>query len=238
MKHIPRFFYDGEIQSGSLIKLPDLNGYHLLHVLRAKQGDNLKLFNPSYGEWSCSCEIRKRSVFAKVEYKTRDSVKENHTVSLCFPIIGSQRLSIIFEKCTELGVTNFIPIISDFSQHSNVDKAKATRIFISASEQSGRLDIPKISDPIKLENLFNVDADLFLIFDCTGEYINSSNIFSNRVYKNICVVVGPEGGFSEREISIFKNNTAENVRIIRCCNNVMRSETACIIASCISSIIS
>ncbi len=234
MKHIPRFFFDGKIQSGGLIKLPDVNTHHLLHVLRAKHGDTVKLFNKDYGEWTCSCEISKKNVFVKVENKIRDYSKNlDSTINLCFPIISQQRLSIIFEKCTELGVTNFIPIISDFSQNNKIDKEKANRIFISAAEQSGRLDIPQISDPIKLENLLNRSLDLLLVFDVTGENINTIDIFSDKTHEEIYLLVGPEGGFSEKEIELFKKSSSKNVKIVKCGNNIMRSETACIMASCL-----
>mgnify|MGYP003483392515 CR=1 FL=1 len=59
------------------------------------------------------------------------------------------------------------------------------------------------------------------------------DIFSDKSHNEIYLLVGPEGGFSEKEIELFKNSSSKNVKIVKCGNNIMRSETACIMASCL-----
>ena len=133
----------------------------------------------------------------------------------------------MIQKATELGVTKFIPIISDRTIVRKINTDRLKKIIIEACEQSNRLTIPSIDETGNLENFLKKNKKINIIF---GD-INTENtkIDSVKFKKSpICVLIGPEGDFTENERIKIKN--FENIYSLKINNNILRTETATISA--------
>jgi len=132
----------------------------------------------------------------------------------------------MIQKATELGVTKFLPIIFDRSVVRKINKERLEKIVIEASEQSNRINVPLI-EPIQNLDNFLKKKSMDLIF--TDLNSNNKKIDkSNLTDKPICIIIGPEGDFSEterEEILSFKGVQPLNIN-----ENILRSETAVISA--------
>jgi 16S rRNA (uracil1498-N3)-methyltransferase len=131
----------------------------------------------------------------------------------------------MIQKATELGVTKFLPIIFDRTIVRKINKDRLEKVIIEAAEQSNRITVPMIEEPQKLKNFLNNDMDLiFTDLNTTNTKIDLQKLTTNPK----CVIIGPEGDFSEverEEILKFKG-----VQSIRINENILRSETAVISA--------
>jgi 16S rRNA (uracil1498-N3)-methyltransferase len=132
----------------------------------------------------------------------------------------------MIQKATELGVTKFLPIIFDRTIVRKINKKRLEKVIVEATEQSNRINIPEMEEPQSLE-LFLKNNDMDLIFtdlNTTNTKINLDQLTSSPT----CVIIGPEGDFSEKEREqILK---FEGVQPIKINQNILRSETAVISA--------
>ena len=132
----------------------------------------------------------------------------------------------MIQKATELGVTKFLPIIFDRTVVRKINKKRLEKIVVEASEQSNRINVPIIEESQKLDNLLKT-----YLIDLIFTDLNSNNTKidkSKLTGKPVCIIVGPEGDFSEAErlqILSFKG-----VQPIKINENILRSETAVISA--------
>ena len=134
----------------------------------------------------------------------------------------------MIQKATELGVTKFIPIIFERSIVRKINSKRLEKIIIEAAEQSNRIDVPVLDKCEKLESFLNkYKKKIELIFTD----INTKNKkieIGNTIDQPICIIIGPEGDFSEKERD--KILSFENVKQIKINENILRSETAAISA--------
>ena len=164
-----------------------------------------------------------------IEFKITKHLRQNKNIKelwLAFSPIKSNYQNFMIQKATELGVTKFLPIIFDRTVVRKVNKARLKKIVIEASEQSNRVNIPIIEEPQNLNDFLKTNSKNLIFTD-----LNSKN---NKIDKSkltdrpICIIVGPEGDFSEAEreqILAFKD-----VQPIKINENILRSETAVISA--------
>ena len=131
----------------------------------------------------------------------------------------------MIQKATELGVTRFLPIIFDRTVVRKINKERLEKIVIEASEQSNRITVPIIEEPQKLKNFLSNDMDLiFTDLNTSNTKIDLKKLTTNPK----CVIIGPEGDFSEKEREeILKFNGVQPIKINE---NILRSETAVISA--------
>jgi len=132
----------------------------------------------------------------------------------------------MIQKATELGVTKFIPIIFDRTIVRKINKERLEKVIIEAAEQSNRINVPSIDEPKSLKDfLINEKMDIiFTDLNSQNKKIDLEKFTSNPT----CVIIGPEGDFSEDEreqILAFKG-----VQAIKINENILRSETAVISA--------
>ncbi len=189
--------------------------------MRKDISDNIRVFNGKDGEYLGAIEqLSKKSCILRITEKLRDQ-EASDKLSLAFPIIKKERLNFLIEKSTELGITNFIPIITE---RSNIAKIKLDKIrlqIIEASEQCERLDIPEIAKEIKLSELLKTQD--FDIFACIERQESDKKPEKSS---NPLILIGPEGGFSDSEIELL--NGSDNITAISLGKNILRSETAAI----------
>ena len=140
-----------------------------------------------------------------------------------FFIIQNGTLNLMIQKATELGVTRFIPLLSDRTVVRKINEKRVKKIIVEASEQSNRLNLPILDKLKKLEEFLKENTDTTIFF---GDLNSDNKKIDIQSDEPICVLIGPEGDFSikEREIiSKMKNIIPLNIN-----KNILRSETAAI----------
>ena len=220
-----RLFFPKSLSINLSDKLDKSQSHYVSKVMRVKENEVFSLFN-SGGEWEARIiSISKIIVEFKVTKKLRQ--KENpKELWLAFSPIKSSYFNFMIQKATELGVTKFLPIIFDRTIVRKINKERLEKVIIEAAEQSNRINVPNIEDFQNLNNFLDKNHVDLIFTD-----LNSNN---NKVdlkklsNKPTCIVVGPEGDFSEserKEILSYKG-----VQAIKINENILRSETAVISA--------
>jgi 16S rRNA (uracil1498-N3)-methyltransferase len=148
-------------------------------------------------------------------------------IYLCFSLLKKDKNDWVLQKCTELGVSHFIPIISERTEKTGFDVERAEKIVVEASEQCGRTDIPRVREPISLEKVIEELSEKVEIFVAEQGSPEMSNIESLKS-KAVAVLVGPEGGWTDNEKQLFKD---KNLKHLALSEFTLRAETACVTAS-------
>ena len=220
-----RLFFSNSITTGMTNMLDKSQSHYLNKVMRVKENELFSLFN-NKGEWEAKIlKISKGLVEFEIIKQLRQ--KENmKDLWLAFSPIKSNYQNFMIQKATELGVTKFLPIIFDRTIVRSINIERLKKIAIEASEQSNRINIPSIEQTQNLESFLNSNLVnlIFTDLNSTNKKIDKSKLTS----KPTCIIVGPEGDFSELERE--KILTFKGVQTVRINENILRSETAVISA--------
>ena len=219
-----RLFFKESLALNLTAKLDKSQSHYVNKVMRVKVDEVFFLFN-SGGEWEAKIlNISKNIVEFNItkQLKQKENSKE---LWLAFSPIKSNYFNFMIQKATELGVTKFLPIIFDRTIVRKINKERLEKIIIEAAEQSNRINVPTIEDSQNLEIFLKNKVDLIF----TDLNSNNKKIDLEKLTVNpTCVIIGPEGDFSEEEreqILGFKG-----VQPIKISENILRSETAVISA--------
>tara|TARA_Y100001935_G_C17128176_1_gene419187 strand:+ start:55 stop:756 length:702 start_codon:yes stop_codon:yes gene_type:complete len=218
-----RLFYPRSLYINLSGKLNKDQSKYLILVMRLNIDQEFSLFN-KLGEWrSKIVSIDKGIVEFEVRKQIRQPNKERE-IWLVFSPIKSNYFNFMLQKATELGVTKIFPIITERTIVRKINEDRLHKIITEASEQSNRLTLPSIEKIQKLEKFLEHNKNINLIF---GD-LNTENkkIELKDSSKPICILIGPEGDFSERERT--KILEFKGVQSIKLNDNILRSETAVI----------
>ena len=220
-----RLFFSESLSLNLTAKLDKSQSHYVSKVMRIKKSEVFSLFN-SNGEWEAIIlDISKNIVEFNITKQLRQ--KENSKeLWLAFSPIKSNYFNFMIQKATELGVTKFLPIVFDRTIVRKINKERLEKVIIEAAEQSNRINVPSIEEPQSL-NSFLKNSKIDLIF--TDLNTSNTKIDLNQLTSNpTCVIIGPEGDFSEVERQeILKFNGVQAIKINE---NILRSETAVISA--------
>ena len=219
-----RLFYSKSLSLNLTDKLDKSQSHYVSKVMRLKEKEVFSLFNSS-GEWEAKIANINKSI---VEFNvTKQLRQKENTIDLwlAFSPIKSNYFNFMIQKATELGVTKFLPIIFERTIVRKINKERLEKVIIEAAEQSNRITVPSIEEPQKLKSFLNNDMDLiFTDLNTTNTKIDIKKLTT----KPTCVIIGPEGDFSEEEREeILKFNDVQPIKINE---NILRSETAVISA--------
>tara|TARA_B100001175_G_scaffold317604_1_gene335231 strand:- start:836 stop:1555 length:720 start_codon:yes stop_codon:yes gene_type:complete len=228
-----RLFYPDKLKTGIISKLSEKQSHYAKNVMRLRIGDKFSLFNSKDGEWDASIiNHGKIQTEFKVEKLSRPSNDEKN-LWLAFSLIKKVPQDMMIQKATELGIQKFIPLLCERCVVREININRAEKIITEASEQSNRISVPKITDKQNLIDFINnFPKDGCIVF-CD---INSnSNNLKNKILKKspVCILIGPEGDFSEKERQLIKGN--EKTITMSLAKNILRAETAAISATTILS---
>jgi len=222
-----RLYFSNKIQSDLVAHLTQEQSHYVKDVMRLKKGDYLSVFN-AQGEWSAIIEnYEKEGARVKILKKVRDKDNEKN-IWLAFSPIKQNPLNFIIQKGTELGVQKFIPILSERTIVKEINIARVKKIIVEASEQSNRISVPEINNLETLKNfLSQFPKNGYLLFcDINCEKNNLKNILSKKIEEPVCVLIGPEGDFSEKERKLIINlNQTHSISLAK---NILRAETAAV----------
>lgn len=144
-------------------------------------------------------------------------------VYLCFSLLKKDKNEWILQKATELGVSHFVPLITDRTEKTGWDAERAEKIVIEAAEQCERTDIPRIREPMRIETIIDeLQGSVQLLVAEQGHDSPSTD------NKNVCVFVGPEGGWSADEKQLFQERSISHIGLG---DFTLRAETATIAAA-------
>jgi len=218
-----RLFFPESLSINLNSKLDKSQSHYLAKVMRTNIGENFSLFNQS-GEWEAKItKIIKGVVEFSITKKIRSNANEKE-IWLAFAPIKLNYLNLMMQKATELGVTRFIPILTERTIVRRINQKRISKIIIEASEQSNRLKIPKLEEIVKLDNFLKSNQKINIIFGDLNTDNSSLNIVKNT--EPLCILIGPEGDFTEKE----KEKILELKKLIplKINENILRSETAAI----------
>ena len=220
-----RLFFSKSLSLNLTTTLDKSQSHYISKVMRIKESEVFSLFNIS-GEWEAKILSISKSI---VEFNITKKLRQEENPKelwLAFSPIKSNYFNFMIQKATELGITKFLPIIFDRTIVRKINKERLEKVIIEATEQSNRINVPVIEEPQSL-NLFLKNNNTDLIFTD----LNSENkkIDLNQLTSNpTCIIIGPEGDFSEKEREeILKYKGVQSIKINE---NILRSETAVISA--------
>ncbi|HUP26055.1 MAG TPA: RsmE family RNA methyltransferase, partial [Candidatus Limnocylindrales bacterium] len=129
----------------------------------------------------------------------------------------------VLQKCTELGVSHFIPLLADRSEKTGFNSERASKIVIEAAEQCGRGDIPAIREPMTVQTALTDYGDKTHLYICEQDGADSLEMGQ----ESAGVLIGPEGGWSDSEKQLFQQSGINHLNLH---DFTLRAETACITA--------
>jgi len=227
------FFVSEEQISGENAYIEGSDVNHIANVLRMKPGEELLI--SVKGDWDYLCKIVDIET-DRVKLKVLESMEQRElpvNITLLQGIPKSDKLEMIIQKAVELGVSEIIPVktkrvvvkIDEKKVDTKVNRWNA--IAESAAKQSKRSIIPKVHEPMSIDNALEIVKDFGVKLI---PYENADGIDKTRKIldnidktKNIAVFIGPEGGFEESEVERIKNSGFE---VITLGKRILRTETA------------
>ena len=220
-----RLYFSKSLSNNLTDTLDKSQSHYVNKVMRVKENEIFSLFNSS-GEWEAKIlNISKGIVEFNVTKQLRQQ-ENSKELWLAFSPIKSNYFNFMIQKATELGVTKFIPIIFDRTIVRKINKERLKKVIIEASEQSNRINVPDIEDPKSLDDFLNNNKVDLIFTDLNSE--NTKIDLKMVTDKPTCVIIGPEGDFSEEErAKILKFSGVQPLKINE---NILRSETAVISA--------
>lgn len=194
-------------------------------VLRFRAGQQVILFDGVETDrlYEIS-EISKTEAHLKMVTELERSLPKRH-VYLFWSLLKKDNNDLILQKCTELGVSNFVPIISERAVRTNFNPDRAHKIVTEASEQCGRSNIPVVREPMHLEHAIEQYKDHLEFIVCEKDEQDTLKMADDKKYG---LLIGPEGGWSHAERELFKNIKLLHLGLS---DHTLRAETAAVVAA-------
>lgn len=218
-----RLYVPGPLAAGADITLSEAQSHYIATVMRAAEGDALRVFDGASGEWRAAVsKLSRKAVTLSLTEQTRPQAPEPDAW-LCFALLKRAKTDMVVEKATELGVSVIQPIITarTNADHVNLDRLRA--IAIEAAEQCERLAVPEIRAPLQLGRLmaqWPEDRPLFI-----ADERRTSGLLGQVAGKS-ALMIGPEGGFTEAELEAIARTP--QVTRVSLGARILRAETAAI----------
>jgi 16S rRNA (uracil1498-N3)-methyltransferase len=217
-----RLFYSESLSINLEASLDKSQSHYLSKVMRINIGQSFSLFNQS-GEWEAKIKEINKGIVEFLVIKKLRSANNERDIWLAFAPIKLNYLNLMIQKATELGVTKFIPILTERTIVRKLNDKRLNKIIIEASEQSNRLKVPKLNKILKLDDFLKLNQNTNIIF---GDLNTNNSKINFKSSDPLCILIGPEGDFTlkERE-NILKLKKLIPLKINQ---NILRSETAAI----------
>lgn len=238
----PRLLIDQTLSPGAVIALDEAQARHVGTVLRLDEGDALRVFNATDGEWRARVSAKtKRGMSIEVAELLRE-VRPAPNLDLLFAPVKRHATDLIIEKATELGVRRIRPVITQRTIAETVRLDRLQAIAREAAEQTERFDAPEIVEPVSLARaLDGWDASRPLIYaDEAGDDASApwggdagrggpiAEIVGTLKAERLALLIGPEGGFTTEERRMLR--TLPFVNAVSLGPRILRAETAVIAA--------
>ena len=229
---LKRLYVAERLAAGAKLQLGEDAARYLGRVLRLRSGDTLQVFNGDDGEWHTRIErIGKNAVTLIVAENIPGDTESRLRTHLVQGISRGERMDFVVQKATELGVKRISPVLTDHgvvkleAARANKRRDHWQRVAESACEQSGRIRPPLIDPPLPLRDWFGGQRER----DATELILKPGAVNSlasiDAPQTKICLLVGPEGGFSDRE---YEDAEVAGFSTVSLGPRILRTETAAI----------
>lgn len=222
-----RFFVSRAINSTGIDHFSSEELAHQLkRVFRLHEGDKAIFFDGSGVEHvSEIVSLENDGISFRVLETYPVKLHARRRLALAVSLIKKDNFEWIIQKGTELGVSEFVPLISDRSEKKGFNMERARKIMIEACEQSGRGDVPSIVEPRVFAEFISTERRPLVAFHTTGDAFSSQTVSD---ITDVVALIGPEGGWSDPEIGLLREKGASVARLDA---PVLRAETAAIVAA-------
>tara|TARA_B100000212_G_scaffold142431_1_gene107193 strand:- start:418 stop:1122 length:705 start_codon:yes stop_codon:yes gene_type:complete len=217
-----RLFFKENLSDNLNSNLDKSQSHYISKVMRIKEGESFSLFNDS-GEWEAKINEIKKGIVNFIIVKKLKNSENNSEIWLAFTPIKLNYLNFMIQKATELGVTKFIPILSERTMVRDLNSERLNKVIIEASEQSNRIKLPKLEKLVKFKDFIKLYKDTNIVF---GDLNSSNDQIKINKDSPVCILIGPEGDFSENERKEILD--LKNVKSLKINKNILRAETAAI----------
>lgn len=229
---MPHFFISSKEVNNNRIAISDRENYnHIAKSLRIRKGEKLLLIDENKIQYETVVEnVTSSEVIVRIENSYKSFRSLDFGLYLAQSPLRSDAQSFVVEKASELGVKGIYPVRTDNCVLSeeiiNKKINKWQKIMYQASKQCERADIPQCFEPDTLENL--IDRFNRVIVFCERIATRTlKDIEPVKSGENVLVIIGPEGGFSDREFKLFENKGADMLTLG---NLILKAETAVTVA--------
>ncbi|MDD3028672.1 MAG: 16S rRNA (uracil(1498)-N(3))-methyltransferase [Alphaproteobacteria bacterium] len=233
LRHTRRLFVPDRLKAGTPLTLAAEPAHRLIHVLRMREGDIIRLFNGHDGEFAASVtNLSKKEVALRVEEALRPQ-ENGPDVWLCCAPIKKIHFDTMLEKATELGVSEIQPILTQRTQIRDVNGDRAYLLCREAAEQSERLAVPAIGAPVTLDDMVSVFPPDRALIVC-AEWGNADPIWDAlqqpalRAFSKAAILTGPEGGLTADELETLRHRP--HTFFVRLGPRILRADTAALAA--------
>ena len=217
-----RLFFKESLSLNLNSTLDRTQSHYLSKVMRINKEENFSLFNQS-GEWEAKVDNINKGIVEFTIMKKLRSPHNEKEIWLAFAPIKLNYLNLMIQKATEIGITRFIPILTERTVVRKLNEKRINKIIIEASEQSNRLKVPSLDKLTKLDTFLKSNQNTNIIF---GDLNTDNKKIDLKNRDPLCVLIGPEGDFSIKERkNILK---LKNLIPLKINDNILRSETAAI----------
>lgn len=237
-----RLYVDADLSAGARLALPAESAHYLLSVMRRGEGDEIAVFNGRDGEWrAVIAAARKKAAEIEICEQTRpqDAAPD---LWLLFAPVKRGPVDFIVEKATELGVPALKPVLTDRTIVSRVAVDRLRKNAVEAAEQCGRLTVPEVAAPEKLERLLDGwPAERRILFcdeagdDETAEWGGvegrAAPVLEAVKASPVgpwAVLIGPEGGFTPAERRLLRSSPQVTPATLG--PRILRADTAAVAA--------
>lgn len=222
------FFQENLLESTSEIKLSTEESRHISKVLRKKKGDAITVTNGKGLEWKGEITmLDTRNTLAKKKATIFHKKATSNIHIAIAPTKSNYRMEWFLEKATEIGITHITPILCNHSERRNIKSERFEKILIGALKQSYQFHLPKLNALTNFSD-FVPSNSAFNKFIAHCKESNKSNLSSyNSLSKDVLILIGPEGDFSNEEVVLALENDFLPIALS---SKRLRTETAGIVA--------
>lgn len=225
-----RLFVSQSLRLGEPVEADSDQFNYLANVLRMGDGSEILLFNGRDGEWKASLSFPTRKKIVLRPFEETRPQPEKPDLHYIFAPLKTGRMDYLVQKAVEMGVGVLRPV---FTQHvqgkiTNLDKLRAN--VIEAAEQCGILAVPEVEEPVRLKDLLESWSPHRRIIYCDEGDTGQNPLPALRAIneKQLALLVGPEGGFSEEERQLLRSKAW--VTPIPLGPRILRADTAAVAA--------
>ena len=240
---MPKFFIKTEnLKENKEIWITGSDVNHIKNVLRKKIDDKINICNSdTQKNYECVIKnIEENKIVCKILDEVKSLAESNLNITIFQGLPKSDKMELIIQKATELGVKTIVPVITkrtviklkDKDKQNKVDRWR--KIAEVAAKQSGRDIIPTIENIINIADIkFDEFDKIFVLYENEEKISIKDEIEQlkndNKEELNIGIVIGPEGGFAESEIEQLRLN--QNVSVVTLVKRILRTETVALVVS-------
>lgn len=227
---LQRLFIDLPLAETGSLELGRDQAHYLLNVLRMSADHEVLVFNGRDGEYLAALKpTGKKAATLELVSQTRPQPPASR-IDFLFAPIKVGRLDYLVQKATEMGAGRIVPVFTDHTQLHKINAERLSANIIEAAEQCGNLALPELGEAVRLETLLSDwDPSRRIIFcDESAAGDNPEPILSAIAERDLALLIGPEGGFSERERDML--TTLPHVTAIPLGPRILRADTAAVAA--------